>query len=266
MSVSQDVCRVGSLDFVITTLDEAAERTIDDGLSQRSSHVHLANAWSVALADGDQHLREAFATGSNYPDGKPVVWAMQWLRPNGEPSRPSRVYGPRLFERVLAKGVQEHVRHYFLGGTPETLEALQSTIRRRFPGVDIAGVSSPPFKELTVEDLDFELSKIEACKPHIVWVGLGTPKQDVVAAHLATQFPGVFACVGAAFDFIAGNMSEAPDWMQDSGLAWLYRLVQEPRRLWRRYTYGNAKFVWIVLNQLWKKRLESGFRRSSASS
>jgi N-acetylglucosaminyldiphosphoundecaprenol N-acetyl-beta-D-mannosaminyltransferase len=172
-----------------------------------------------------------------------------------------------LFETTLEKGVQQYVRHYFLGSTPETLEKLQAAARRRFPGIDIAGASSPPFKVLTGEDLSYELSKIEACRPHIVWVGLGTPKKDVVAADLAPKYPGVFVCVGAAFDFTVGNLREAPDWMQHRGLAWLYRFAQEPRRLWRRYTYGNAKFVWIVLKQLTKERLaSSGLRDSSSGS
>lgn len=257
MTASHDVCRVGSLDFTIATLDEAVSQTIDDALAGRSSHVHLANAWSIALAQGDQHLTDTFGAGRNYPDGKPVVWAMQWLRSGKHATRASRVYGPRMFEGVLAGGVPLHVRHYFLGSTPETLAALQATIRQRFRGIEIVGASSPPFKELTAEDLDYELSKIEPCSPHIVWVGLGTPKQDVVAAQLSAKYPGVFACVGAAFDFIAGNVSEAPDWMQDRGLAWLYRFALEPRRLWRRYTYGNAKFVWIVLNQVARGRLAS---------
>lgn len=240
---------MGSIDFAIATLDQAVERTINDALSHRSSHVHLANAWSIALAHDDQQLRAAFEAGCNYPDGQPVVWAMQWFQSKEGQTRPNRVYGPKFFERALEEGVQQHVRHYFLGSTAETLETLQSTIRRRSPGIDIVGASSPPFKELTAEDLDFELSKIEACKPHIVWVGLGTPKQDLAAAYLATKYHGVFACVGAAFDFTAGNLREVPDWMQDHGLAWLYRFAQEPRRLWRRYTYGNAKFIWIVLRQ-----------------
>lgn len=257
MATSPDVCRVGSIDFAVATLDQAVERTIADALGQQSSHVHLANAWSIALAESDRQLREAFGSGCNYPDGKPVVWAMQWLRPADGPSSPSRVHGPGLFETALEKGVQRHVRHYFLGSTPETLEKLQATVRRRFPGIDIAGASSPPFKVLTGEDLSHELGKIEACRPHIVWVGLGTPKQDLVATYLAPKYPGVFVCVGAAFDFTAGNLREAPDWMQQRGLAWLYRFAQEPRRLWRRYTYGNTKFVWIVLKQLTNERLRS---------
>lgn len=254
MTTQLSTCRVGDLDFRVTTLDQAVTRTLDDALSRRSAHVHFANAWSIALADGDRELREAFRTGLNYPDGKPVVWAMHWLRGRGGTARPVRVDGPTFFERTLEEGVDRQVRHYFFGSTPETLQKLEANVRARYPGVDIVGVSSPPFKELTPDDLAFELSKIEASKPHIVWVGLGTPKQDKTASLLEPQYPGIFACVGAAFDYTAGNLRQTPQWMQDAGLGWLFRFAQEPRRLWRRYVYGNAKFIRIVAVQLTKAR------------
>lgn len=253
----QDRCQVGTLTFAVTTLDQAVARTLDDALSRRSGHVHFANAWSIALADGDHELREAFRKGRNYPDGKPVVWAMNWLGSRGRVTRPVRVDGPTFFERALKQGVERNVRHYFFGSTPETLEKLESNVRSRFPGVDIVGVSSPPFRDLTSDDLAYELSRIEESEPHIVWVGLGTPKQDKTAAALGPQYPGVFACVGAAFDYTAGNLQETPIWMQEAGLGWLFRFAQEPRRLWRRYLYGNATFIRIVAVQLAKSRSTS---------
>ena len=120
----------------------------------------------------------------------------------------------------------------------------------RLPGLEIAGASSPPFKDLTPADYDFELEKIRECDPHIVWVGLGTPKQDKAAAYMALRYSAIFASVGAAFDFNAGNLRDVPDWIQEAGFAWLFRFIQEPRRLWRRYTYGNVKFLVIVFRQL----------------
>lgn len=242
--------QVGALDFQVTNLEQAVQHTINDALSERRVHVHLANAWSIALADDDAELREAFGNGRNYPDGKPVVWAMRFLGGGKSIARPGRVYGPAFFERVIDVGVGRRVKHYFLGSTPETLEKLQRNLRERFPAIEIVGVSSPPFKDFTSDDYAEELSKIETSKPHIVWVGLGTPKQDKAGAYLAAHYPAVFACVGAAFDFGAGNLRDVPMWIQNAGLAWLFRFVQEPRRLWRRYTYGNAKFVFIVLGQL----------------
>lgn len=257
-------CRVGALNFEVTSLIQAVDRTLEDALSGHGYHVHLANAWSIALADDDGELRDVFADGRNYPDGKPVVWAMQWLRRGYEVSKPGRVYGPTFFEEALKEGVSRGVRHYFLGSTPDTLRQLQANIQARFPGIEIAGVSSPPFKDLTTDDYAHELTKIAACNPHIVWVGLGTPKQDKAAAYLAQQSSAIYACVGAAFDFSAGNLRDVPAWIQDAGFAWLFRLVQEPRRLWRRYTYGNAKFLWIVASQLIRERVSPRLRRRRA--
>ncbi|WP_234811368.1 WecB/TagA/CpsF family glycosyltransferase [Mycolicibacterium elephantis] len=254
VNASAESCRVGPVDFAITTLEQAVKRTLDDALRERNDHVHLANAWSIALANEDHELRGVFQAGRNYPDGQPVVWAMRWLRGGQNGSRPGRVYGPTFFEKALEEGAELGVRHYFLGSTPETLSKLKSNIHERFPSAEIVGVSSPPFKDLSPEDLEYELSKIESCKPHIVWVGLGTPKQDFVAAYLAEKYAGVFACVGAAFDFTAGNLRAVPLWVQVCGMAWFYRFIQEPRRLWRRYTYGNAKFLGIVFEQLSGKR------------
>lgn len=250
MSDSQDRCQVGTLAFEVATLDDAVNRTIDEALRRRSDHIHLANAWSIALAEDDSQLRDAFGTGSNYPDGKPVVWVMRWRHRRSNGIKPARVDGPTFFERVLEQGVPQNVKHFFFGSTPETLEKLQDNVRIRFPGIDIVGVSSPPFKDLTAEDLAGELARIRACEPHLVWVGLGTPKQDKVAAYLAEHYSGIFACVGAAFDYTAGNLRETPKWIQEAGLGWLFRLAQEPRRLWRRYLFGNARFIRIVAKQI----------------
>jgi N-acetylglucosaminyldiphosphoundecaprenol N-acetyl-beta-D-mannosaminyltransferase len=249
MVEQREPCRVGPIDFEVTTLDEAVRRSIDDAVSGQGGELHFANAWSIALATEDNNLVQAFRGGLNYPDGKPVVWAMRMFRRGHYEVKPNRVNGPTFFEKAVALGISRGVKHYFLGSTPETLEKLQHNLRSRYPTIRIVGVSSPPYKEHTAADYDHELDKIRACRPDIVWIGLGTPKQDMAAAYMSPRYPAVFACVGGVFDFAAGNFRDAPDWMQEAGLAWLYRFVQEPRRLWRRYTYGNAKFIGVVLKQ-----------------
>ncbi len=251
----EDRCQIGKIAFDVATLDGAVERTLGDALSGHGIDVHFPNAWSIALANDDGGVRESFGNGRNYPDGQPVVWAMRLMR-RGElgVAEAHRVSGTPFFEQALRDGVTRNIRHYFLGSTPETLEKLQSNLISRFPGVQIVGVSSPPFKDLTSTDYDVELEKINECGPHIGWVGLGTPKQDKAAAYMTLRYPAIFACVGAAFDFNAGNLRDTPNWIQAAGFAWLYRFVQEPRRLWRRYTYGNVKFIAIVLSQLKQQR------------
>jgi N-acetylglucosaminyldiphosphoundecaprenol N-acetyl-beta-D-mannosaminyltransferase len=175
---------------------------------------------------------------------------MRWLRREIGTKRPERVGGHAFFERAIAVSVDHGLNHYFMGSTPDTLEKLEKTLLARFPRIHIVGKSSPPYKEHTASDYEHELQKIRAAKPDIVWVGLGTPRQDQAASYMATRYPAVFACVGAVFDFTAGNLRDAPNWMQEAGLAWLFRFIQEPRRLFYRYTYGNAKFIKIAMNQM----------------
>ncbi len=220
-------------------------------------HIHFANAWSVVIAERDHEFREALASGICFPDGLPIVWASKLLDSAG-PSALQRVRGPSFFEDFIGAGVPLGVRHYFLGSTEKTLHDLQSSLEARIGQVEIAGVSSPPFRELSDQDWRLEIDKITASGAHIVWVGLGTPKQDLAALRLSRQVSLPFVCVGAAFDFSAGNLKAAPKVLQATGLEWLYRFVQEPRRLWRRYLVGNVQFVGVVARQLlWKSRHRS---------
>ncbi|MEV1051970.1 WecB/TagA/CpsF family glycosyltransferase [Streptomyces sp. NPDC049887] len=213
------------------------------------SDVHLCNAYTLALGDRDpdllRTLRQSFL---NLADGQPVVWANQLLhRGTALPRR--RVYGPDLMLDVLSMSQGTGLRHYLLGSTPEVLAALQREVRRRFPRALIAGACSPPFRSLTAQELREQEEDIRARGADIVWVGLGTPLQDHRAAELSAALPVVTVAVGAAFDFIAGNKRQAPAWMQNGGLEWMFRLACEPRRLWRRYLFGNARFVGGVVRQ-----------------
>jgi N-acetylglucosaminyldiphosphoundecaprenol N-acetyl-beta-D-mannosaminyltransferase len=123
------------------------------------------------------------------------------------------------------------------------LEALVNQIAKDYPDLELVGAESPPFRDLTEVEQREQIARIHAAKANVVWLGLGTPKQDFEAARIARGAPVVAIGVGAAFDFVAGSLREAPRWMQRSGLEWLFRLVSEPRRLWRRYTAGSARFV-----------------------
>jgi len=235
---------VGDIVFRIASMKSAVSQTISLARSEAGGHLHFANAWSVVTARDDAQARSAFAEGVCYPDGLPVVWAM---RRGGAGASASRVEGPRFFESVIDTGRPAGLRHYLLGATPDTLRLLQLSLESRYPGALIVGTSSPPFAPLDDEYVAKELLKVDEARPDIVWVGLGTPKQDLFAAMAAPGRSEVFACVGAAFDMSAGTLRRAPRWMQRVGLEWLYRFAQEPRRLWRRYTYGNLKFLALAL-------------------
>ncbi|MHB9005150.1 MAG: WecB/TagA/CpsF family glycosyltransferase, partial [Coriobacteriia bacterium] len=181
------------------------------------------------------------------PDGMPLVWL---LRLHGHKNA-ARVYGPDLLLAACEFGLAHGWRHYFYGGAPDVPELLAQKLSARFPGLLIAGLESPPFHALTPAEDAAALQRINAARPDIVWVGLGAPKQEYwMAQHLGSVQAPLMIGVGAAFDFHAGLKKQAPLWMQRSGLEWLFRLFQEPRRLWRRYLLNNPLFILLVVLQL----------------
>jgi N-acetylglucosaminyldiphosphoundecaprenol N-acetyl-beta-D-mannosaminyltransferase len=211
--------------------------------------VHLCNAYTLALADRDPAMHELLRRAMlNLPDGTPVVWANRLLHPDAEVPK-QRVRGPGLFLDVFDYGQEVGLRHYLLGSTPEVLEALSVNLSLRFPAAKIVGVESPPFRDLDDAERSEQMDRIDSSGAEIVWVGLGTPKQDFEVARMARMSRRVFVAVGAAFDFAAGTKAEAAPWMQNNGLEWLHRLNQEPGRLWKRYLFGNARFVRATLRR-----------------
>lgn len=234
--------RVGPLYFVSTDVDAAADGVIAHALGDNGGlHVHLLNAYSIALADRDDAFRGSLVDDAvNFPDGKPVSWVSQ-LRRDQQPLQ--QVRGARFFLRTFNAGQAAGVKHFLLGSTPETLEKLETNLQNLYPQAEIVGSYSPPFRKLSDSELADQDAMIAATGAHIVWVGLGTPKQDFEAARLSKSLPVTAAAVGAAFDFVAGTVKEAPEFMTRIGLEWLYRFAREPRRLWKRYVFGNVWFV-----------------------
>jgi N-acetylglucosaminyldiphosphoundecaprenol N-acetyl-beta-D-mannosaminyltransferase len=230
------------------TRADAARLVVDLATSSRLSgvDVHLCNAYTLALADSDPRLGDLLRRAAvNFPDGKSVVWANQLThRHQGLPSE--RVYGPDLFRDVLSLGSAVGLRHYLLGSTWPVLTALDRRLRAQYPEALVVGMDSPPFRDLTERELNHQVDRIRWSRAQVVWVGLGTPKQDFEVARLVRELPLVFVAVGAAFEFVAGTKPQAPLWMQNSGLEWLFRLASEPRRLWRRYLFGNARFLYAA--------------------
>jgi exopolysaccharide biosynthesis WecB/TagA/CpsF family protein len=212
--------------------------------------IHLCNAYTLALADKNLGYKAMLQKAAiNFPDGKSVVWANKLLhRRSVIPN--DRVYGPDLFLDVFGKGQDLRLRHYLLGSTPQVLAELETELRRRFPNAQIVGAESPPFRTLTEQEIAEQEARLVESTAQVVWVGLGTPKQDWESARLAEEIPAVFLAVGAAFDFIAGEKRQAPLWMQRNGLEWLFRLAVEPRRLWRRYLFGNARFLRAMIKEM----------------
>jgi N-acetylglucosaminyldiphosphoundecaprenol N-acetyl-beta-D-mannosaminyltransferase len=187
------------------------------------------------------------ASGLTTPDGMPLVW-LAHLKGYSDVSR---VYGPDLMLALCEHSIERGYAHYFYGGSSTTLEQLVANLTHHFPGLKIAGIDSPPYRPLTPDEDAKIVDKINAANPDILWVGLGAPKQERwMAAHIDRLCAPALIGVGAAFDFHAGLKPQAPRWMQQSGLEWFFRLINEPRRLWRRYLTDNPLFVALVLLQM----------------
>lgn len=239
---------VGGVEFVSSTPVKASDHIIAmaAGMTEgEGTHVHLANAYTVALADKSENYSDVLAAPAvNFPDGKPIGWVSALRR---QSPRLRQVRGPQLFLDVFDKGRASGIRHYVLGSTDEVLAKLKGNLHAQYPGIDIVGVESPPFRKLSAGELSEQDERIRESKADIVWVGLGTPKQDVEAQRIAGSLPVVAVAIGAAIDFAAGTTPVAPAWMTNAGLEWVYRFASEPKRLWKRYVFGNVRFLKAAL-------------------
>lgn len=155
-----------------------------------------------------------------------------------------RTTGPDYLKEMLKISEKEGYRHFFYGSTEETLEKLREHLSEKYPNLQVAGMYSPPFRALSNEEDQKIIEMINESHADFVWVGLGAPKQEYWMADHQDKIRGFMVGVGAAFDYLAGNIARAPMWMQKANLEWLYRLLQEPKRLFKRYFYTNAKFIW----------------------
>jgi N-acetylglucosaminyldiphosphoundecaprenol N-acetyl-beta-D-mannosaminyltransferase len=221
--------------------------------SRDSVYICVCNVHAVMAAAEDPELRSALlASDLNVPDGQPLVWAMNLL---GHPLH-DRVYGPELMARSCARAVRSGQRLYLYGGRNQgALVQLALNLRQRYPGIKIVGGYSPPHRPLTEEEREAVIDEINHSEADVVWVGIGVPKQEKWMADMRQALDApVLVGVGAAFDFHAGLVPQAPAVLQDSGLEWAYRLAQEPRRLWRRYLRYNPRFVHAFTRQLIEHR------------
>lgn len=207
---------------------------------KESRVVCLCNADSLTTAQRDSKLAEAIASADlAVPDGAPVAWMLRRLGCFGQ----TRVPGPDLMWRYCADAARRGEPVFLYGSTEQTLERLKTALAAAFPGSVVAGSISPPFRPLSAEEEHLHAAAINDSGAATVWVGLGCPKQEEWMHALRGRVGVPMIGVGAAFEFHAGTLRRAPDWMRRTGIEWLYRLIQEPRRLWRRYLLGNVRFI-----------------------
>lgn len=239
----QDDERVRSFDVLgvpvsITSLDAASEAIHRWARDRRGRFVCVRDVHGVMQAQLDPALLQAHRSAAMVtPDGMPLVWIG---RRRGLPV--SRTCGADLMEGVLAESRRSGLSHYFYGGKA----GVAQTLAERFGTVDIRGAETPPFTDLTGAEIDALARRIRNSAADVVWVGLSTPRQELLMQQLAPLVSATLIGVGAAFDFHTGAVKRAPAWMQRSGLEWAFRLASEPRRLWRRYVIMAPKFLLLL--------------------
>lgn len=230
-----------------TSYFDATHAVLDAANDRRSRYVCIANVHMLMEAN-DSGAFKAIVNDADLvtPDGMPLVWMMRIKGVRNQ----QRVYGPTLMLHVLEAAVKAGVPVGFYGGTPDVLEQLIKRLQILHEGLNVAFSCSPPFRDLTPEEDAEIVQKVNQSAARILFVGLGCPRQERWMAGHRGRVQAVMLGVGAAFDFYAGTKPQAPSWIQTAGLEWLFRLLTEPRRLWKRYFYHNPRFVFLAIAEL----------------
>lgn len=210
----------------------------------KGNYICVSNVHTTVTAFEDQEYCKVQNGGiMAIPDGGPLSTVGRKRGFN----KMQRTTGPSLMGEIFEISVERGYRHYLYGSTQETLDKLSVALKNEYPGIQIAGMYSPPFRPLTEEEDKVIVKQINETKPDFVWIGLGAPKQEKWMASHQGKIDGLMIGVGAGFDYYAGNIQRAPEWMQKSNMEWLYRLIQDPKRLFSRYLHTNTKFIWNAM-------------------
>lgn len=244
-------CEILKTNIAVTNMEETAAFIGARIESGRGGYICVSNVHTTVMA----YEQEEYRTIQNsallaLPDGKPLSVVSKKM---GYPQA-KRVAGPDLMTRMFQESLEKGYRHYFYGSTQGTLTALSETLKIEYPGIQIAGMEAPPFRNLTEEEDAACVERINRAAPDIVWVGLGAPKQEKWMYAHRNIVKGLMIGVGAGFDFHAGTVKRAPKWMQNIGMEWFYRLLRDPKRLWKRYVVTNWKFIHLMFLKKEKSR------------
>ena len=214
----------------------------------RPAYLTVNNVHTVTEGLKDKKFREIINNSLlSIPDGKPLSVIGKW----SGAKRAERIFGPVFFEKTLEWGIKDNLKHFFFGSSQSTLDKLKNNVEIKFPGANISGFISPPFREFLPGENEKFLKEINYNEPDIIWVSLGAPKQEKwIYSNYSSLNKGIMIGIGAGFDYLAGNIKNAPKWMKDLSLKWLYRLNQEPGRLWKRYLVTNSQFIFFVSLEL----------------
>jgi N-acetylglucosaminyldiphosphoundecaprenol N-acetyl-beta-D-mannosaminyltransferase len=231
-----------------TTYEEVSKLLIESAKQRRPTTVDFAPVSVIVEATDNANFRSRLNSFDVVcPDGQPVRWFLNYFY---KLALPSTVCGTSATVHLCDGAVRNNIGIYLYGSRPETLRKLQANLLSRFPSLQIVGAESPPFRVLTSEEIEAVADRINCSGAGLIFVGIGSPKQETFVWHQRSRIKGVQLCVGAAFDFIAETKKRAPVWMQRIGLEWLYRLCSEPLRLGKRYAVGNSKFIALIIPRL----------------
>jgi len=238
----------------VTTYRESVSLILGWAIKGKSRYLCVANVHMVMKAFDDATFQNIVNQADLVvPDGMPLVWILRLLGHSLE----DRVYGPALMLKVLKTAARQCIPVGFYGGAPNVLDRLVRNIQNRYPDLKVVYRFSPPFRELTPEEDKAMIQDVKASQARILFVGLGCPKQEHWMAAHVDRMQAVMLGVGAAFDFHAGKVRQAPNCLQNKGLEWLFRLFTEPGRLWKRYLKHNPRFAVLVMKQLARKKGEA---------
>ena len=235
------VCPILGVNIAAVNMNDVLSFTHDHIKELSGEYICVSNVHTTVTAYKDpSYLAVQNNAIMALPDGGPLSSVG---RKRGY-TQMERVTGPSYMEEILKVSGQYGYRHFFYGSSKETTDKMADVIKERYPDVIIAGVFNPPFRPLTAAEDTEVIKMITETQPNFVWVGLGAPKQEIWMAEHQYKIPGLMVGVGAAFDYLAGNIQRAPEWMQTANLEWFYRLCQDPKRLFKRYVVTNTSFIW----------------------
>lgn len=236
-------CNILGVNINVITMRETKEYICSNLEALKGQYICVSNVHTTVMAHDDEVYRNVQNSAAlRLPDGRPlsVAEAKRGFK------EAKRVTGPDLMGELFAESADNRLRHFFYGSTEDTLKQLELKLKEKYPDIIIAGMYSPPFGTVSAEDDDEHIKMINDARPDIVWVGLGAPKQERWMYYHMNRINALMIGVGAGFDYYAGNIKRAPLWMQKCSLEWLYRLMQDPKRLAKRYMSTNLRFIALI--------------------
>ncbi|AGY81959.1 WecB/TagA/CpsF family glycosyltransferase [Carnobacterium inhibens] len=238
------VCAILGVNIAAVNMEWLMEFLVNNIKKLSGEYICVSNVHTTVTSyENSEYLNIQNGGLMALPDGGPLS---SLGRKRGY-SKMSRIAGPSLMNEIFAISEEKGYKHYFYGSTDETLKKIQVNLKRSYPEIQIVGMYSPPYRKISQSEDEIVVSQINDVKPDFVWVGLGAPKQEIWMNLHQGLIKGLMIGVGAGFDYYAGNIKRAPKWMQNFNLEWAYRLLQDPKRLFKRYLITNFKFIWLIL-------------------